>query len=147
MNQIKPFLLWIGHAGESRDFRRLFDEGIQALVQVAAEEPPPQPPRELICCHFPIVDGPGNRGKVLALAIQTVAHLVKAHVPTLVSCGAGVSRAPAVAAAALAIVHGEPLEEWLKRLTEIHPTDVSPGFWNEVVGMAPRAVADSTLPV
>ena len=63
--------------GEGRDFRQIFDAGIEALVHVAVEEPPPQPPRELISCHFPLVDGAGNRSTLLSLAIHTVATLVK----------------------------------------------------------------------
>jgi protein-tyrosine phosphatase len=139
MNQIKPYQLWVGPAAEANDFRRLFDAGIQALVQVAAEEPPPHTPRELICCHFPLIDGTGNRSMMLSLAIETVSQLLKLHVPTLVVCGSGVSRSSAVAAAALAITHNEPLEDWLKRVVHLHPSDVSPGFWSEVTGVATRA--------
>jgi protein-tyrosine phosphatase len=135
MNQIKPYALWIGHAGEGRDFRLIFDSGIQALVQLAAEELPPQPPRELICCHFPLLDGTGNSASLLSLAIETVAALLRTHVPTLVSCGAGMSRGPAVAAAALALVHREPPEECLERVVSYHPSDVLPGFWSDVTGI------------
>jgi protein-tyrosine phosphatase len=137
MNQIKPHPLWVGHTGEGRDFREIFDAGIEAVVQVAAEEPPPQPPREVICCHFPLVDGPGNRAALLSLAIQTVATLVKIRLPTLVICSAGVSRSPAIAAVALALAHREPVEDWLARVVRCHPSDVSPGFWIEVTRILP----------
>src|SRR5688572_25242166 len=47
MNQILDLPLWLGHAGDGRDYRRLLDAGIQAIVQLAAEEPALSPPREL----------------------------------------------------------------------------------------------------
>jgi hypothetical protein len=137
MNQVESLPLWVGHAGEGRDFRQVFDAGIEALVHLAMEEPPPQPPRELICCHFPLVDGAGNRSTLLSLSIHTVATLIKVRVPTLVLCSSGVSRAPAIAAAALAIAHQEPVEDWLARVVACHPSDVSPGLWNEVSHLLP----------
>jgi hypothetical protein len=135
MNRIVPYALWIGHAGEGRDFRKVFDTGVKAIVQVAAEEPPPQPPRGLICCHFPLLDGTGNPPEVLSLAITTVAALLKRHIPTMVSCGGGVSRAPAVVAAALSLVHQETPETCLRQVTEHHPSDVSPALWSDVTGI------------
>jgi hypothetical protein len=135
MNQIQPHLLWLGHAGEGRDFRTIFDAGIKALVQLAVEEPPPQPPRELIACHFPLLDSAGNPPDVLYLAINTVATFLRMRIPTLLSSNYGMSRAPAVAAAALAMLHREPAKDWLERVLLHHPGDVSPGFWNEVTGV------------
>jgi protein-tyrosine phosphatase len=137
MNQITPQPLWLGHAGAVADFRRVFDAGIKALVQLATEELPDQPPRELIYCRIPLVDGTGNRAELLYLAISTVATLVKMRIPTLVYCGAGMSRAPAIAAAALGMVHQEPPEEWLNRVARHHHTDVSPGLWREITGLLP----------
>jgi hypothetical protein len=135
MNQIQPHPLWVGHVGEGRDFRRIFDAGIRALVQLAAEEPPPQPPRELICCHFPLLDGPGNPTVLITLSVQTVATLIRSRISTLITSGSGVSRAPAVAAAALATAHGEPLEKCLQAVVRCHPSDVSPGLWSELAGV------------
>ena len=137
MNRIGSLPVWIGHAGEGRDFREVFDAGIEAIVQVAAEESPPQPPRALICCHFPLTDGAGNRSDLLALAIRTTATLIKIHVPTLVLCSEGSSRSPVIAAAALALAHGEPAEDWLARVVHNHPCDVSPGLWNDVRRILP----------
>jgi hypothetical protein len=132
MNQISPHPLWLGHVGEGEAFRRLFDLGIEAVVQLAAEEPPLPLPRELILCRFPLLDGIGNRPALLALAVETTAALVRARTPTLICCGAGMSRSPAVAAAALTLAYGGPSEEWLKTIAEHHPSDVSPGLWDEV---------------
>jgi len=64
---------------------------------------------------------------------QTVATLLKSQVPTLVYCGAGMSRSPAVVAAALSIVQGGTPEEKLKEAVAGHPHDVSPHLWETVV--------------
>src|SRR5947209_697139 len=103
MNQIKPYPLWLGHAGDSRDFRPVLDAGIQALVDLSREEHPAEPPRELIYCRFPLVDGIGNDEGLLDLAISTLASLIRMRIPTLVCSNIGLSRSPAVAAAALAL--------------------------------------------
>lgn len=132
MKQVLPYALWLGHAGDGTDYLAALDAGIQAIVQVAAEEPPLHPPRELVYCRFPLVDGPGNDPKVLLLAVTTVANLLEHRVPTLVCCGGGLSRSPAVAAAALSMVFQETPEDCLKQVAEHHPTDVVPGLWAEV---------------
>jgi hypothetical protein len=143
MNQILHYPLWLGHSGEGRDFRQIFDSGIKALVQVAAEELPPQPPRELIVCHFPLMDSSGNRAELLFVAISTLATLLKLHVPTLVCSGSGVSRAPAIAAAALAMIRQESPQECLQRVVEHYRSDVSPGFWSEVLAVLPSAANEA----
>lgn len=135
MRQVSPFPLYLGNAADGEDYRAVLDQGIQAIVQVAAEEPSLAPPRDLVYCRFPIVDGPGNDAKLLEMATATLARLVQQRVPTLVCCGAGLSRAPAVAALALARAHGQGPEEWLKRLAEHFPSDVAPGLWNELIAL------------
>lgn len=132
MRQILPYALWIGHAGDGRDFRHILDANIQAVVQLAEEEPTLQLPRDLIYCRFPLVDGPGNDVQLLRLATTTVANLLERHVPTLLCCGAGMSRSPALAAAALSMVYQQEPDEALKQVAEHHPADVLPGLWNEV---------------
>jgi hypothetical protein len=135
MNQIVPHRLWLGHAYEGREYRQLFDAGIRALVEVAAEEPPSQPPRELIYQRFPLIDGGGNDSEMLYLAVESVVTLLRRRMPTLVCCSYGLSRAPAVAAVALATLYREPPEVWLQRVAEHHRSDVAPGLWNELIGM------------
>lgn len=132
MNQIPPYPLWVGHAGDGRDSRRLLDHGIRAVVQLAFEEPPLQPPRELAYLRIPLNDGPDNPDDLLALAVAAVASLVRLRVPTLACCGAGMSRSPAVAAAALSSCTGEPAEEVLRRILKGRPGDVSPGLWGRI---------------
>jgi protein-tyrosine phosphatase len=133
VRQVTHHRLWLGHAGAGRDFKAVLDAGIEALVHLALEEPALQPPRELLYLRIPLIDGAGNRDDSLYLAIRTVADLLRRRVPTLVFCGAGMSRAPAVTAAALALVEQAPPEECLRRLAgEHHPTDVTPALWNEI---------------
>ena len=96
-----------------------------------------QPPRELIYCRFPLLDGSGNRCELLSVAVRTVATLLEMKIPTLLCCGAGMSRSPAIAAAALARITQESPETWLKRVADQHPSDVSPGLWQEVRAVHP----------
>jgi protein-tyrosine phosphatase len=135
MYQIAPHFLWLGHAREVGDFRKVFDAGIEALVELAAEEPPSRPPRELIYCRYPLLDGAGNDARLLYLAIDAVAALLERHVPTLICCSSGLSRSPAIAAAALTRLHGGSPEARLQELAALSPTDVSPGLWNDVTGL------------
>lgn len=132
MRPIPPHALWIGHAGDGRDFRHILDAGVEAVVQLAEEEPTLQLPRELIYCRFPLIDGPGNETKLLNLTITCVANLLERRVPTLLCCGAGMSRSPVIAAAALSLVYQEEPDACLKQVAEHHPADVLPGLWQEV---------------
>jgi protein-tyrosine phosphatase len=127
MRQVKDYPLWIGHAGDGSDFRHVFDAGIRAIVQVAYEEPPLHPPRELHYCRFPLIDGPDNEPANLSLAITTLANLLEKGIPTLVCCGAGMSRSPAIAAAALSMVYQQSPEDCLKQVAGDQPMDVAPG--------------------
>jgi len=109
------------------------------VVQLAAEESPQSTPRELLYFRFPLLDGSGNRIEVMMLAVGTIATLLRLRVPTLVCCGMGLSRSPAVASVALAIVRREPPDEVLRMVAERHPVDVSPGFWREIRTVQPVA--------
>src|SRR5262249_44679935 len=106
--------------------------GIQALVELAREEPSAEPPRELIYCRFPLLDGAGNDEGLLHLAIHTVSTLVKMRIPTLLCCNVGLSRSPAIAAAAVALAYQESPEDCLQRVAQAHHVDVSPGLWSEI---------------
>jgi hypothetical protein len=89
MNQISPHPLWIGHAGDGRDYRRMLDLGIRAVVQLAIEEAPLQPPRELLYLRFPLRDGADNPDCLLELAVGALESLLRRHVRTLACCGEG----------------------------------------------------------
>jgi hypothetical protein len=132
MRQILPHALWVGHAGDGRDVRELREAGIRAVVQIAVEESPIQPPRDFLYFHIPILDGAGEQRDELALAIGSVADLLSRRIPTLVCCGAGMSRAPCIASAALAVAFRKPLDECLHQVMSRGPCDISPGLRHEV---------------
>jgi hypothetical protein len=67
MNQIYPYPIWVGHAGDGRAFQDVFGKEIRAIVQLAAEEPALAPPRDLIVYRFPLLDGAGNDPDLLHL--------------------------------------------------------------------------------
>ncbi|MGO9112774.1 MAG: dual specificity protein phosphatase family protein [Thermoguttaceae bacterium] len=134
MREILPNKLWIGNAGDGRDPERLLAAGVVAVINLAAEEPSPILPRSMVYCRFPLMDGSPDDPTILRVAIQTVATLLKSQVPTLVYCGAGMSRSPAIVAAALSIVQGGNPEENLKEIVAGHPHDVSPHLWDAVCG-------------
>ena len=137
MREILPGKLWIGNAGDGRDPERLLVAGIVAVLNVAAEEPSPILPRSMTYCRFPIMDGVQEVHGLLDVAIQTLVSLLESGVPTLVYCGAGMSRSPALVAAALSIVQGGSPDEKLRDVVTGHPHDVSPQLW-EVVEKACR---------
>lgn len=132
MTEIIPGLLWIGNAGQVRDLSAVLDAGIEALVDLAWEEPPARITRDVIYCRFPLLDGAENPPSRLRAAIETVVSLLEKRVPTLVFCGAGMSRSPAVVAAALAVSRGDGLDETLSGVVAGHPHDVSAALWEEI---------------
>jgi protein-tyrosine phosphatase len=87
----------------------------------------------MIYCRFPLVDGAGNDPELLSLVLSTLVTLLRRRIPTLVSCSMGLSRAPALAAASLALMHHEAPEKWMAFVAEQHPSDVSTSLWAELV--------------
>ncbi len=140
MRSLTPYPIWIGHANDGREFRTILELGIEAIVQLAMEEAAIQPPRELISLRFPLLDGAGNNRNVLRLAIDGVANLIRRNVPTLVCCGAGMSRSPAIAAAAISVVTHSPVDETLRTIFQHHSVDISAALYLELraVLSAPR---------
>ena len=135
MNQILPYLLRVGHGGDGQDFKAIFDQGVRAVVQLAWEDAPILLPRELILIRIPLTDGPGNPPELVRLAIMTVAQLLREQLSVLVCCGSGVSRAPAVAAAALARHTGKPLSVCLQEVTRHRHADVHAGLYEHLEGV------------
>lgn len=135
MRQVPGHTLWLGHAGDVRDVRGLLAAGIVAVIDLAVQEAPAPLPRALVHARFPLVDGSGNPPWLLRAAIETVAGLLRDDVPTLVGCGAGLSRSPCIAGAAIARVTGCPPEEGLARVLGSAPADISPALWVEVRGV------------
>lgn len=133
MRRVEAYRLWLGHAGDLRDPTLLLDAGIRAVVDLAANEPFPHLPRDLIYCRFPLLDGSGNDPKLLRLAIGTLVELIDMGIPTIVCCSNGMSRSTAIAAAAIARMSGTSADDKLIWIASQVKHDVSPGLWNEVV--------------
>jgi hypothetical protein len=72
MRQVATLSLWLGHAGDGRDSAALHASGISAVVDLAMNEPPAVPARELVYCRFPLLDGAGNPPWRLRAAVETV---------------------------------------------------------------------------
>jgi hypothetical protein len=128
MHEIRPYPLWLGHVGDARDLRGVLDRGITVLVDLAINEPPVTLTHELAYCRFPLVDGAGNAPWLLRIAIETTRALIAQRVPTLVFCSGGLSRSPAIAAAALALVESRTVEETMHTIVTAiapHAADVS----------------------
>jgi hypothetical protein len=132
VRRLDPYDLWLGHAGDARDLRAILSAGIAAVIDLALEEPPVPVTRDLLYCRFPLLDGAGNAGWLLRAAVETTAALVRAKVPTLVCCGAGMSRSPAIAALALARVEGRAPEECVALVQQSGACDISPLLWHEI---------------
>jgi protein-tyrosine phosphatase len=139
VRHLAPHALWLGHADDARNLRAVLERGITAIVDLAVNEPPIGVTREIVYCRFPLVDGAGNPPWLLRSAVETTAALIRSGVPTLVACGLGMSRSPAVAAMAVALVTGRPAEECLADVLRSAPADVSPGLWREVVAVPAKA--------
>lgn len=132
MRSIADTSLFIGHAGDLRDLRALHAAGIAAVVDLAANEPPATLTRDLAYCRLPLVDGPGNPEWLLRAAVLLVSGFVRENVPCLVCCSGGMSRSPAVAAAAIARVRSTDPNAALEQVAASGAIDVSPGLWREV---------------
>ncbi|MBT6157809.1 MAG: dual specificity protein phosphatase family protein [Planctomycetaceae bacterium] len=137
MHEIIPSRLWIGNVGDARDVRSVLNLGVEAVVDLACNELPIEVPRDIVYLRFPIVDGTGNSSKLLRLAIETTASIIKDRTPTLVFCSAGLSRSPAVVAAALAVAEEIGLDETLKKIGLLVAHDVLPGLWNDIKAVCP----------
>ena len=133
MRRIPEHALWLGNIADGRDLRALLTARVEAVVDLALNEPPPPLTRELVYCRFPLLDGPGNPLWLLRAAVETVAGFLREGVPTLVFCAAGMSRTPAVAATALAATLKRPPGECLEIVAGVGPCDVSAGLWNELL--------------
>lgn len=128
MRQVAGRALWLGNAGDLRDARAVLAAGVEAVVELADSEQLAVLPRELIRCRFPLSDGGDNQAWLLRLAAETVAALLRAGVPGLICCSAGMSRSVCVAAAGVALAEGRPLAETLTEVVASRPVDLSPAL-------------------
>jgi protein-tyrosine phosphatase len=126
MRQVAGRALWLGNAGDLRDHCAVSAAEIGAVVELADNEQLAVLPRELVRCRFPLSDGGDNPIWLLRLASKSVAALLRAEVPVLVCCSAGMSRSVCVAAAGIALAEGRPFDEALSLVVGVGPADVSP---------------------
>ena len=117
---------------DARDLRMIYDNRMQAVIDLAINEAPAQLAREIVYCRFPINDGGGNPDAIIVLAIKTIAALVRAEIRTLVACSAGMSRAPTITAATIALLTDRDPDECLIQIIANAPNDVSPILWTHV---------------
>lgn len=110
----------------------LFDAGIAAIVDVAIEESTAQPPRQLIYCRFPLNNGGGNESGVLRQTVQTVVDLLAVSTRVLVTCSAGMSRAPTIAAFSLAAYLDQSPDMVISRIVNTRSLAVNGVFWQDV---------------
>jgi hypothetical protein len=132
MREILPRRLWLGNAGDAHNVDGVMQAGILAVIDLAIEQLMPTLPRSIVYCRFPIMDGQQSCQAVLCAAIETLVSLVKMEIPTLVYCGAGMSRSPAVIAGALSILQGGNPDDHLRQIVLGHPHDVSPQLWQDI---------------
>ncbi len=132
IRKVYSSLLHVGNAMDARDLTLLYDNGIRAVIDLAINERPAQLGRDIVYCRFPLNDGDGNDSAMIRLAIQTTVSLIRHEFPTLVACSAGMSRAPTIAAASIAMITKRDPDECLIELIADGPNDVSPILWNEV---------------
>jgi len=132
MRKVEGYSLWLGHVGDVRELRAVLKVGICAIVDLALEEPPAELTRELIYIRCPLHDGAGNAPWMLRFAVESVAKLIREDVPTLVYCSAGMSRTPAIAAAAIASVGMTSFTSAIEQVTKGAASDLSPILIDEL---------------
>ena len=145
MRRVPGYPLWLGHVGDARNVTAILSAGILAVVDLAGDEPPARLTRELAYCRFPMIDGSGNPGWLLRAAVEAVAGFLRSGTPTLVYCGAGMSRTPSIAGAAIATVQGCSPAEGLAVALQGGAADVSPALWSEILAATERGWAGSAL--
>ncbi len=128
MRQITGHLLWLGNPSDAVNVRSIIDAGIEAVVEVADNEPFALLPREIVRCRFPLSDGGDNPAWLLRLAADTVAAFVRSRIPAIVCCSGGMNRSVCIAAAGLTVASGMELDASLVAVIGNGPADVSPRF-------------------
>ena len=135
MRKISDLPLWLGHSGDANNIRLVMDTGIQAIIDLAANEKPIPMPREIIVCRFPMLDGAGNPPWLIQHAINCATDLLRNHIATLIYCSAGMSRTPMIAGAAVAKLKSWSLMKGIQFVVGNGPADLSPGLLNEVTSV------------
>lgn len=136
MIQISTTCLWLGNAADLRDVRGALAEGIQAIIDLAIEEPCPKLPRVFNYSRFSITDDGENNPVVICAAVCLATAYARSQYPVAICCNAGLSRSPTLAAVALAATTETPAKEWLQQISAMKPTDVNPSLWNQFTNNA-----------
>lgn len=131
MRKLVGYKLWLGHVGDVENLSVIHSTGIKSLVDLALNESPAKISRDLVYCRFPLIDGSGNPLWLLRLAVNHIVFILQADVPTLVYCGAGMSRSPTIVGAAISIVKKCSLEDGLAIALQSGSADVSPGLLSD----------------
>lgn len=106
MTEIVPGRLYLGNMADANNIPLLHERGIKSIMSVCQFAPKKAREQPFVRVHVPLVDGP-NEPEIFALAVALTARLLLASErPMLVHCRGGVSRSPAVLAAAMIIVDG-----------------------------------------
>jgi len=142
MRQIDELSLWIGTARDARDIKYVLGQGIKTIIDLAIEEPPILATRDMVYLRFPLLDGIGNPPWLLGVVLSTVEGMILSRVPTLIACGAGMSRSPAVASVVAARFMGIEPVDVLVSLQNHGPIDVSPLLWQELLATNSRTEAN-----
>ena len=132
-----PFLdtrLHIGSRGDVLDPRKIYDSEIQAIIDLAAEEPPLHL-RDIPYFRIPLHDDDSNPQELLQLALQTIQSCHHQHLKTLLVCSLGMSRSPALASTAIALLTDESPANLLSQYATNSPLDVSPSLWNSLLNL------------
>lgn len=135
MRRLADEPVWLGNVGDLRDERALHEAGIEAVVELAADEPMAELGRGFVRLRYPLVDNEGNDPARLRCCIRAVADLFRERIPTVVACSAGLSRTPAIVAAAWSLIRAILPDEALRELAASVPCDVSPALWAEIVAV------------
>lgn len=112
MRKVRDTQLFLGDRGDVRMPGEIRRRGMVAVVDLAIEEAPIGVDREMIVLRIPLVDGAGSDRATIALAIRSVAEMMRTGVAGLVVCSAGLSRSPAIAAGALSF--RGPFLRWMR---------------------------------
>lgn len=102
------------------------------VVDLAINELPARLGREIIYCRFPLNDGDGNNDGLIAITVRTIAAMIQNQTRTIVVCSAGMSRAPTIVAASVALLTGRDPDNCLMEIISNAPNDVSPILWSQI---------------
>ncbi|WP_115862399.1 dual specificity protein phosphatase family protein [Halorussus litoreus] len=120
MDRIAPGL-FVGSAESAADASRQQTVGISTVCALTHDPPTGGYPDAVSVVHVPMMDGPRNDPEAFRQAVDAVVAARDADETVLVHCSRGGSRSPAVAAAALAVRRGCPVEAALAEVRASRP--------------------------